>query len=234
MLWCCSVVVLQCSSNYMDKYLSWDEKIITDFSGEAVGSMYERGFVFTRLGRGTMRQTRSVRINLNKFEPSSENRRVLKKTDDVILETVALPHPDYDWRIHKLGFDFYTKKFGPKTFSANKIKELMTSGTSNFNTLLVYKRMNEPVGYAMCFESDDWLHYAYPFYDLEAKIDNLGIGMMTKAVLWAKEKGKKYVCLGSAQNPAAVYKTQFKGFEWFDGVKWQTDKAKLKDLLQKK
>ena len=229
----------------MDGYLSWDEKIITDFSDEAIGAMYERGFVFTRIGRGTMTQTRSVRVDLSKFELSSENRRVLKKTESVKLEVVPLPHPDYDWRIHKMGFDFYTKKFGPKTFSANKIKELLTDEKSNFNLLLKYDAQNDEIaspttgvrndiGYCICFANTDWLHYGYPFYDLDAKIDNLGIGMMTEAVVWARENGKKYACLGSAQNPAAIYKLQFSGVEWFDGAKWQTDKAKLKDLLLKK
>jgi arginyl-tRNA--protein-N-Asp/Glu arginylyltransferase len=229
----------------MDGYLSWDEKIVTDFSDEAIGAMYERGFVFTRIGRGAMTQTRSVRVDLSKFELSSENRRVLKKTENIRMEAIALPHPDYDWKIHKMGFDFYTKKFGPKTFSANKIKELLNDEKSNFNLLLKYITQNDgvaspttgvrnDVGYCICFANRDWLHYGYPFYDLQNtnyQIPNLGIGMMTKAVVWAKENGKKYVCLGSAQNPAALYKFQFSGVEWFDGKEWRTNLAELKKLL---
>lgn len=215
----------------MDGYLSWDNITIDDFSDNNTSAMHERGFVFTRLGRGAMTQTRSVRIDLNRFELSSENRRVLRKTENVGLRAVRLPHPGYDWHIHKLGFDFYTKKFGPKTFSANKIKESLTSDKSNFNLLLEYNFNNTPVGYAICFENSDWLHYAYPFYDLDANIPNLGIGMMTKAIHWAKENGKKYVCLGSAQNSAAIYKTQFSGFEWFDGNEWKTNANELKTIL---
>lgn len=215
----------------MDGYLSWDNKKIDDFSDKNTSAMYERGFVFTRIGKGHMTQTRSVRIDLDKFALTSENRRVLKKIEGVKLGITPLPHPNYHWQIHKLGFDFYTKKFGAKTFSANKIKELLTTDKSNFNLLLEYIANTEPAGYAICFENSDWLHYAYPFYNLDAGIDNLGIGMMTKAIVWAKENGKKFVCLGSAQNPAAVYKTQFTGFEWFDKKKWRTDISELKRLL---
>ena len=231
----------------MDGYLSWDKKTITDFSGKNISAMYERGFVFTRLGLGVMTQTRSARIDLGKFELTSENRRVLRKTENLAIKTTALPHPDYDWRIHKLGFDFYAKKFGPKIFSANKIKELLTSAESNFNLLMEYDyndgiasasprndNKNKPVGYAICFQNSDLLHYAHPFYDLNCKIPNLGIGMMTKAIIWAKKNGKKFVCLGSAQNPSAIYKTQFSGFEWFDGIEWKTDIEKLKAVLQNK
>jgi len=242
----------------MDGYLSWDNKTISDFSAKNITNAYNMGFVFTRLGKGKMVQTRSVRINLDKFELSSENRRVMRKTEGVQLNIITLPHPDYDWHIHKLGVDFYTKKFGEKTFSANKIKELLTSPDSNFNLLFKYRHCEEqgdaaiplitekngiaspsvrndnvPVGYCICYQNNELVHYGYPFYDLKTNINNLGIGMMTKAIMWAKEAGKKYIYLGSAQNPAAIYKTQFTGFEWFDGNNWQTDIKKLKNILAK-
>lgn len=215
----------------MDGYLSFGEKLINDFSEDNINKMYDAGFVFTRIGKGEMTQTRSIRLNLKKFELTSENRRVLKKTEGLQMKIIQLPHPDYDWRIHKMGFDFYTKKFGPKTFSANKIKELLTSENSNFNTLLEFEWNGQTAGYAICFENKNWLHYGYPFYDLSASIPNLGISMMTRAIIWAKEKGKKFVCLGSARNAAAVYKLQFSGVEWFDGKQWNTDLKELKKIL---
>ncbi len=242
----------------MEGYLSWDNKTISDFSSENVSTLYNEGFVFTRLGKGAMIQTRSVRVNLDKFELSSENKRVLRKTEDVKLNTVVLPHPDYDWHIHKLGVDFYTKKFGEKTFSANKIKEILTSSESNFNLLLEYRHCEEQgdaaiplvaekhgiaspsmadrndnvtIGYCICYQNKEILHYGYPFYDLETNISNLGIGMMTKAILWAKEQGLKYVYLGSAKDSKALYKFQFEGVEWFDGKQWQTNIAELKKIL---
>ena len=196
--------------------------------------MYDGGFVFTRIEKGAMTETRSVRINLEKFEPTSENRRVLKKTEELEMKIIRLPHPSYDWNIHKMGFDFYTKKFGPKTFSANKIKELLTSEKSNFNLLLEYYINGTPAGYCICFENKNWLHYGYPFYDLDTKIPNLGIGMMTRAIIWAKENRKKFVCLGSAQNKVAIYKLQFPGAEWWDGKRWEDNTKKLKILLDAK
>lgn len=217
----------------MHGYLSWDNKRISDFSEKNISDLYEQGFVFTRLGKGEMIQTRSVRIDLRFFKLSSENKRVLKKTENVILETVSLPHPTYNWKIHKLGFNFYTKKFGEKTFSANKIKELLTSDKSNYNLLLVYKLGDNPIGYCICYQNKNLLHYSYPFYELESEIKNLGIGMMTKAIVWAKEQGKKYIYLGSAQNPTAMYKTQFSGFEWFNGKSWIKNKNELKEILHK-
>ncbi len=277
-------------------YLKWDEKIITDFSDSNINSLYNQGYVFTRQKKGSMNQTRSLRIDLEKFELSSENRRVLRKTEEVKMETSPLPLKSppllgegpgagyYDWTIGKLGKDFYDTKFGDKTpaphrsgatgavFSANKIKELMTEvEKSNFNVVLVYKLTNavgdadlrplhdddnvvgvqkfetlpraninsplhETIGYVICYQNPAVLHYCYPFYRLSPLpfplSPNTGLGMMLKAIVWAKENNKKYFYLGSFQRPSDTYKLQFAGLEWWDGKEWKNDLDELKNMLK--
>lgn len=214
-------------------YLVWAEKTITDFSDASINKMYDAGFVFTRMGKGMMNQTRSLRIDLSKFSLSSENRRVLKKTDEIKLATTPLPYTNYSWEIGKLGKDFYDTKFGEGTFSANKVKELLTEpDKSNFTTLYTYERANaEKIGYCIVLETNNIVHYCYPFYKLDAAIPNLGLGMMLRAIEAAQAAGKKYIYLGSAQRPSDTYKLQFEGLEWFDGKKWQTDQEALKKTL---
>lgn len=195
--------------------------------------MYNEGFVFTRIGRGVMNQTRSLRIDLNKFELSSENRRILGKTEDLNLTAHPIPYAQYDWSIHKMGKEFYEKKFGEKTFSAQKIKELITNkDKSNFNKLLVYTKDNQNLGYCIALETQSIFHYCYPFYDFESNYQNIGMGMMLKAIVATKEAGKKYIYLGSFQRPSDTYKLQFAGLEWFDGTEWKNDLEKLKDELK--
>lgn len=241
-------------------YLHWQEKIITDLSDSKVESLYNDGYVFTRIGKGVMHQTRSVRIDLSKFELSSENRRILKKVETLSLEKHSIPYSPYSWEIGKMAKDFYESR--DADFSANKIKELLTdSSKSNFNTLLSFSApstlpltgavhlshsMNAQdlaklqvfashpkrfsSGYAICYESPNIFHYSYPFYDLSLPKDT-GLGMMLKAILWAQESGKKYFYLGSLQRPSDTYKLQFAGLEWFDGKEWQTDLQKAKEIL---
>jgi len=81
----------------MNKYLKWNEQTIQDFSNENINNLYNEGFVFGRIEKGYMNQTRSLRIDLSKFELSSENRRVLRKAEDLKLETEDLPMSDYHW-----------------------------------------------------------------------------------------------------------------------------------------
>ena len=121
------------------QYLHWNETTITDFSEKNISDMYSHGFVFTRIGKGVMHQTRSVRIDLTKFELSSENRRILKRAGDLAIAAASLPFVGYDFTIGKLAKDFYEEKFGQGMMSAQKVKEVLTDKTaSNFNALLRY------------------------------------------------------------------------------------------------
>ena len=219
------------------EYLHWDEKIITDFSEKAITDMYERGYVFTRIGKGVMHQTRSVRIDLSKFELSSENRRVLKKTEPLRIGISPLPLPAYGIEIGKIGSDFYSAKFGKGIMSAFNIKEMVTDQSkSNFNALLNFAQAATAIGYAICYSNQKILHYSYPFYDLKTSPKDMGLGMMIRAINFAKEAGMKYVYLGSLQRPTDTYKLQFVGLEWFDGgpnglKKWSNDIEKVKKIL---
>jgi len=219
-------------------YLHWDEKTITDFSEKNVSDMYAHGYVFTRIGKGVMQQTRSVRIDLSKFELSSENRRMLKKIAEYTKVSLDLPLKEYDFSIGKIAKDFYEEKFGPSIMSAQKVKEMLTDGAKgNFNELLVYSQNKSPIGYVICYENSEMVHYSYPFYDLAAAPKDMGLGMMTSSIEWAKNNGVKYIYLGSLQRPGDTYKLQFEGLEWFDGGPegsntWKTDVSSLKEMLK--
>ncbi len=131
----------------MHEYLSWDEKIITDFSDANISSLYNQGYVFTRKGKGVMNKTRSIRIDLSKFELSSENRRILRKTEELALFTEDIPFGRYTWEIGKMAKDFYDTKFGKGTFSANKIKEVLTNQSkTNFDALMIFHNTVTPEG----------------------------------------------------------------------------------------
>jgi arginyl-tRNA--protein-N-Asp/Glu arginylyltransferase len=217
----------------MHNYLTWETKTITDFSPKNIDAMYDRGFVFTRPKNGLMQQTRSVRIDLSKFALSSENKRILRKTENLRLKIEDLPYNNYSWEIGKMGRDFYDEKFGQGTFSANKIKELLTGDRSDFNRLFVYSLADKIIGYCIAAEIDTILHYSFPFYIPNSTFNtpNIGMGMMLRAIEYAREQNRKFIYLGSAQRPTDTYKLQFKGLEWFDGEGWSDDLNVLKNVL---
>ncbi len=214
------------------EYLHWKEETIKDESSESISRMYDNGFVFTRLGKGVIHQTRSVRIDLNKFELSSENRRILRKGEMVMINENTIPYPKYTWEIGKIAKDFYDKKAGG-AFSVNKIKEIITT-THNFNTLLSYTVDAVDLGFTICYKNSHMIHYSYPFYDLDKASKDMGLIMMTKMLAEMQTQGLKYVYLGSLQRPTDVYKLQFSGIEWFDGKEWKSDVEEVKIMLNEK
>lgn len=207
----------------MHNYINYKTETITEFSNENIEEMYNNGFVMTRINKGVMNQTISLRIKLSEFTLTSENRRILRKNEDVTLQISTLPltNEEYNWKIHKLAKDFYSKKFGDNTFSAVKIKELLQT-KHNFSNLYKYYQTNlaDPIGYCICLRTEKILHYCYPFYDLEFSQthSNIGMGMMLKAIINAQENGLKYVYIGSLTREQDKYKLQFKGLEKWNNI----------------
>lgn len=219
-------------------YFKTAEKIVDFDNEQEVSSAYDTGFVFTRLSKGVMNQTRSLRLDLSKFELTSENKRILRKTESLKSYYEQLPLQNYSWEIHKLGKDYYERKFGIGVMSASKIKDMFVNPEdNNMNGVFRYETENRQkindkgfLGFALCYKNSNLLHYAYPFYELESEISNLGMGMMLHAIMWAKEQGLRYVYLGSVVEQASKYKLQFEGLEWWDtdANEWSLDIAKLK------
>jgi arginyl-tRNA--protein-N-Asp/Glu arginylyltransferase len=212
-------------------YQSWQKINLENIDSEIIEKNYAEGFVLTRIFR-QMDQVKSLRVNLEKFELSSENRRILRKGEEIEMRIIDLPMKleDYDWQIHATGANFYNERFGAGTFSANKIKGLIIEKDVNFNCLLIFsdKKTNRDIGWSICYRSNNFLHYAYPFYDLSYFEKNMGIIMMTKTIQWAKENGMEFCYLGSIWEEKAKYKLQFFPEEFFDGKEWR-DADELKN-----
>lgn len=254
-----------------------------------VGKLYERGYLPAFLPPAKdMRlfylAPRSLRVNLKKFELSSENRRILKKTsrfDHVIYHVGAIHKSsfrrfEYDpIRVGKFCKDYFDEKFGRGVMSVSRIKRIFSAPmTTNvwvyyvaadqsihlknfsraasrridtlqrekfYKSSSVYsasshldKRGSGRVGYVTCYIDNDIFNYTFAFYDLNYYKDNLGIRMMLDSVMWAKENGKNYIYLGSVRDSSGLYKTQFRGWEYFDGSEWSVDKDELKQAITSK
>ena len=218
----------------MSDYYKTDQTTLSDLSKGSIEEMYNKGYVFTRLGKGIMNQTRSIRIKLKDFELSSENRRILKHNPDLSFKQSPIPmtFDEYDWEISKLAKEFYETKFGSKTFTANKARELLTNPfKSNFNFLYKFYLHDEVAGYVIVFQTDKILHYAYPFYHIDKINTNLGMGMLINTILHAKDSRIKYFYLGSATKAEDKYKLQFKGLQWSNGRQWNDSVEELKTII---
>ncbi len=195
-----------------------------------INEIYGKGFLATRIKKNYYYLSRNIRIDLENFEFTSENRRILKKTQNLTLESKKLQSPQFNYDISKLASDFFKEKFGKNIISTQKLKWLFTGDF--FNKLFIYKLDDEIIGYCINMETENILHYSYPFYKPNLVKSNIGMGMILKAIEYAKENNKKYFYLGTVYTKESLYKLQFKQMEWFDGEKWNTDIALLKEKIK--
>jgi len=80
-------------------------------------------------------------------------------------------------------------------------------------------------------EGDRLAYYYYAFYDLAYFDRNLGMFMMTSAVEFFAGRKVDYLHLGTCYSQNALYKTQFKGSEFFNGYRWSDNLAELKHII---
>ncbi len=175
---------------------------------------------------------RSIRIDTANFRLTSENRRIRRK-----IEENLLPHLEI---INKENF----KETGEMMHFCNRyaherMQDAMPADRLSFiwnqpllNKIFIFKNKaenDEILGYVWAVDAGEMLHYWFSFYALKYFELGLGKWMMEQVISQAAETGKKYVYLGTCYGKKATYKIRdFKGIEFFDGNKWNTDIRFLK------
>lgn len=199
---------------------------------DEVDKIYEAGFLPIRNQPGVYYLSRSLRVDLVKFELSSENRRILNKTADFTYDVVPLSEFEYTPVVQKFCKDYMDQRFGKGYLTAAGVKNIFQKGV--YSHVFVWRKVGfpEPVGYAVCFINETLLQYAHVFYDLELLESNIGIRMILQAAIWAKENGKEFAYLGTVYNQSNYsYKTEFSGFQFFNGFRWSDNLEELKELI---
>jgi arginyl-tRNA--protein-N-Asp/Glu arginylyltransferase len=104
-----------------------------------------------------------------------------------------------------------------------------------YNYIFVWKdkKTQKEVGFVVCFISPSLLQYAHAFYDLDYLERSLGARMILEAVQWAKQNGRSYAYLGTCYDRNSLYKTEFKGVEFFNGFAWSSNLEELKSLIDR-
>lgn len=200
--------------------------------GDEAERLYERGFLPMRSVKSLYYLARSVRVSLEKFGLSSENRRILKKTQEFEKELVKLEEFNYTPPIQKICKNWFEARFGKGKISAAAIRKIFTAGI--FSHIFIWRKKEETAGYAVVFIDEKVVHYAHVFSNPQFAKSDLGARMMLQAVIWAKENGKKYAYLGTCYEESALYKTEFSGVEFFNGVRWSNNLEELKYLIDRK
>ncbi|HUA69049.1 MAG TPA: hypothetical protein VMA13_10935, partial [Candidatus Saccharimonadales bacterium] len=177
---------------------------------------------------------RQVRVNLARFKPSSENRRILRKGKGVKVELV--PRDQYRYTPERRQFfkTYADIKFGKDVMTFERLDALFDSPIISHLLVFTDIETGKEVGVATLYlEGKALAFYYYAFYDLNYYGRNLGMFMMTSAAALFAETSVKYLYLGTCYSETALYKTQFAGAEFFNGFCWSDELDELKFIIRR-
>lgn len=178
---------------------------------------------------------RHLRVPLSGWKPTSENRRILRQGGGLALRLI--PRDDYPLPPDKLAawLAFAEVRFGPGIMPAARLEGVF-HGAVTTHVLSVTDALagGREVGAAVLYlESPRMAHYYYAFYELNHRVRSLGLWMLTAMVGHFAAAGFAHAYLGTCYSERALYKAQFAGLEFFNGVRWSTSVAQLKFLVRR-
>lgn len=180
---------------------------------------YQNGLLPQRNNKELFYSETSCRSNLKNFELSSENRRILRKTENFTFEKLPLKDFNYTPEIQK-EIATWVKKLG-WNFPTSSIKTIFKNHI--FNYLYVWKdEQNKIVAYSICYFSENISHIAYVFYNQDLAHGNLPIRLVLQTIIDSQKLGLKYCYLGRFSQDSGYYKRNMPGFEYFKDNNWVT------------
>lgn len=178
---------------------------------------------------------RSLRVDLNRFDDTSENRRVNRLIEPLNIQVEVIEKANFDLNnADFLNFceNYISQRIGEDNMSMERWLYILSRelGTHIFQFTID----NKVVGYVLAAMNTELLHYWFSFFDTEyMKTYSLGKWMMWRVIRWAKDNGLQQVYLGTAYKPSALYKIRdHKGLSFFDGYSWNQDVKLLKNLCE--
>ena len=177
---------------------------------------------------------RQVRVNLRNYIPSSENRRVLRKGEGI--RATLIPRAEFGYTPKRRDFykGYADARFGQEVMSEERLDSLFQSPITSDLLVFTDSQSGTELGAVTLYlEPPGLAYYYYAFYDLAGLSRNLGMFMMTTALRLLAERGFSHIYLGSCYHRNALYKTQFAGLEFFNGVRWSKNVEELKHLIDR-
>ena len=201
-------------------------------AGETPADIFRAGFLPSSRQLDRFYLCRQVRVNLDQFELSSENRRILRKGEGIHVELVPRDKFDYTPARREFFKHYADAKFGQDVMSFERLDSLFSTPIISHLLVFTEAKTSREVGVATLYvEGDAMVYYYYAFYDLNHAQRSLGMFMMTSAAELFASRGVRHLFLGTCYSERALYKTQFAGVEFFNGFRWSANLEELKYLL---
>ena len=216
-------------ASYIFPYVIW----AFPEEGEDISRIFNAGFLPSSRLLDRFYMARQIRVDLKEFKLSSENRRVLRKGKNIGCKLYKREEFPYTEERRQAFKQYADARFGAGVMSLERLDELFRSPVVT-HVLHFTLPTGEDVGSVALFLNQNRLaFYYYAFYDLALLERNAGMYMMTFAAQYFAGEGCDHLYLGTCYSEKALYKTQFKGAQFFNGFGWSTNMEELKFILRR-
>ncbi len=228
------IIFSECTPDYSSYTFPYGIYCIQE-EADPVSEIYNRGFLPYSADPNLRHQifylSRSLRIDLDRFTDSSENRRVDRKISPLDIEMNH--HQKHfvlssDRNFSGFASDYAKQRIGSEYLDEDRLRYILNLDIGN--TVFAFTADGRPVGYVLGCQSEHVLHYWFAFFDTALmRSHSLGKWMMWKVATWAKSQDFHYLYLGTCYGEKSLYKVRdHKGLEFFDGSGWNDDINLLK------
>ena len=215
--------------NYIFPYAIW----AVPERGETPADIFNAGFLPSSRNLDRFYLCRQVRVNLAKFKPSSENRRVLRKGEGIRVELVSRDKFDYTPERRAFFKTYADIKIGKDVMSYERLDALFSSPIISHLLVFSDTQTGADVGVATLYiEKSALAFYYYAFYRHGPETKHVGMAMMVRAVEHFARTGFVHLHLGTCYSEPALYKAQFEPMEFFNGFRWSRDLEELRHLVR--
>ena len=178
---------------------------------------------------------RSLRVDLERFDDTSENRRVNRLVEPLNVQLEVIKKEDFDLNAPEfLSFcqEYISQRIGDDNMSMERWQYIISRETGTH--IFRFTSEGKLLGFVFAALNNEMLHYWFAFFDTEyMRTHSLGKWLMWRVIRWAKDNNLKNVYLGTAYKASALYKIRdHKGLSFFDGSGWNKDVDRLKELCK--
>lgn len=224
------------NSNASTYTFAWSVYCLKESQAE-LPDIYAGGFLPYSGEAGEARETfyvaRSLRVDLSRFEDTSENRRVDRKVAPLGIRHALLRKEEVDTAdpiFRAFCLDYTRERFHGEPMPERQFDFMLRR--ESLSHILRYDLDGRPIAYIFAVLEGGMMHYWYAFFDTSLMHDYpLGKWLMWRTIHWARDAGLQYVYLGTCCTNRGLYKVRdHKGLEFFAGNGWSRDMDRLKAL----
>lgn len=189
-------------------------------------------------GREVFYQSRSTRIDLDRYRPRYkkhewEGKPIEIKVIDAseMVRLLGLPHIYKKYMARKN----FTQDYDP-FLTYNKRDQFMLFYIGTADNIVGFTKQKRYL-----YQEDNYIEQLGDEMTDMAGIESvihantIPISAITLdlEIMWAKEHNVCYFYMGSGYEQSSEYKSNYKGFEWWTGTKWSTDKKTYRSLCRR-